>query len=59
MASIGFTMSLFITELAFESDMYHTQAKIGILAASFIAGIAGYLYLKIIGNGKIKPKKQP
>lgn len=51
LASIGFTMSLFITELAFESDIYHTQAKIGILVASFIAGTAGFLYLKVIGNG--------
>ncbi len=51
LASIGFTMSLFITELAFESDIYHTQAKIGILVASFIAGLGGFMYLKIIGNG--------
>lgn len=59
LASIGFTMSLFITELAFESDIYHTQAKIGILAASFIAGIAGFLYLKVIGNAKFQPKNEP
>jgi len=46
LASIGFTMSLFITSLAFTNEMYMTQAKIGIFAASIIGGIIGYLILK-------------
>ncbi|MFO7745051.1 MAG: Na+/H+ antiporter NhaA [Psychroflexus sp.] len=50
LASIGFTMSIFITELAFENELYKTQAKIGILTASIIAGIGGYFYLKYIGK---------
>src|SRR6056297_2424021 len=37
LAAIGFTMSLFITDLAFENDNYLSQAKIGILLASLIA----------------------
>lgn len=53
LASIGFTMSIFITELAFENELYKTQAKIGILAASIIAGIGGYFYLKYIGKEKL------
>lgn len=52
LASIGFTMSIFITELAFDSDIYKTQAKIGILSASIIAGLCGYFYLKHIGKQK-------
>lgn len=44
-ASIGFTMSLFITSLAFTTDEYRVQAKIGIFAASIIGGIAGYMVL--------------
>jgi len=51
LAAIGFTMSLFITDLAFENDNYLSQAKIGILLASLIAGLIGYFYLRKIGNG--------
>lgn len=46
LAGIGFTMSLFITSLAFEDYAYIAQAKIGILAASLIAGSLGYILLK-------------
>ncbi|MUP47335.1 Na+/H+ antiporter NhaA [Gramella sp. BOM4] len=46
LGAIGFTMSLFITDLAFESEIYLDQAKIGIFTASLLAGIAGYLFLK-------------
>ena len=45
LASIGFTMSLFITSLAFNSEEYQTQAKIGIFAASIIGGLIGYFIL--------------
>lgn len=46
LASIGFTMSLFITSLAFSNEVYITQAKMGIFAASIIGGLAGYFLLK-------------
>lgn len=46
LAGIGFTMSLFIAELAFESDDLLTSAKLGILVASFISGIVGYWFLR-------------
>jgi NhaA family Na+:H+ antiporter len=46
LAAIGFTMSLFITSLAFSNEVYITQAKMGIFAASIIGGVAGYLLLK-------------
>lgn len=45
LASIGFTMSLFITSLAFSHEEFQTQAKIGIFAASLIGGIIGYIIL--------------
>lgn len=48
LASIGFTMSLFITSLAFQSPEYITQAKIGIFVASIIGGILGYALLSRI-----------
>lgn len=45
LASIGFTMSLFITSLAFTHEEYVLQAKIGIFTASLIGGILGYMIL--------------
>lgn len=52
MAGIGFTMSIFIAELAF-SNMQEllTEAKTGILFASLIAGLSGYAWLYRMGSG--------
>ena len=57
LAAIGFTMSLFITDLAYESAVYETQAKMGILSASLIAGVFGYFYLKLAGNGSLNTEE--
>ncbi|HCY41371.1 MAG TPA: Na+/H+ antiporter NhaA [Prolixibacteraceae bacterium] len=46
LASVGFTMSLFITELAFTNPEHIVQAKFGIIIASVIGGISGYLLLR-------------
>ena len=46
LAGIGFTMSLFIAGLAFDSASLLTQAKLGILAASLTAGAVGWLLLR-------------
>jgi len=45
LAAIGFTMSLFVTELAFADEAFKTQAKLGIFVASIIGGISGYIIL--------------
>ncbi|MDR1937894.1 MAG: Na+/H+ antiporter NhaA [Tannerellaceae bacterium] len=45
LASIGFTMSFFITSLAFTDPEYILQAKIGIFSASILGGISGYILL--------------
>jgi NhaA family Na+:H+ antiporter len=45
LAGVGFTMSLFITELAFDDSVQIATAKLGILEASLIAGILGYWIL--------------
>ena len=44
-AGIGFTMSLFITELAFRDPLLVSESKVGILAASLAAGIIGFILL--------------
>lgn len=54
LAGIGFTMSIFIAELGFrgESELL-LNAKLGVLAASVIAGAAGYAWLYKLGaDGK-------
>jgi NhaA family Na+:H+ antiporter len=53
LAGVGFTMSLFISGLAFTNLQYITQAKYGILLASIIAGILGLLVL--MRSGKSNP----
>jgi NhaA family Na+:H+ antiporter len=50
LASIGFTMSLFITSLAFTDPEYILQAKIGIFLASILGGVSGYILLNKTGN---------
>lgn len=42
LAGIGFTMSIFITNLAFDNEAIIQHSKIAILAASLIAGLLGY-----------------
>ncbi len=46
LGGIGFTMSLFITELAFERGAMADAARVGILIGSLVAGTAGYLVLR-------------
>ncbi len=48
LGGIGFTMSIFIAELAFAPQpALVLQAKLGILAASLVAGVGGYLWLRL------------
>lgn len=56
LGGIGFTMSIFITLLAFKNDGEEviTYSKIAILIASFISGTLGYLWL----NMNLKPAKE-
>jgi Na+:H+ antiporter, NhaA family len=46
LAGIGFTMSLFISDLAFPDSRLVDVAKVGILIASLIAGVVGWLILR-------------
>ena len=45
LAGIGFTMSLFIGILAFDDPAYATPVRLGVLIASGIAAVAGYVLL--------------
>ena len=48
LGGIGFTMSIFITLLAFDNELIINNAKFVILVASFIAGIMGFVFLKVV-----------
>lgn len=51
LAGIGFTMSIFIAELGFSNNAeYLLMAKTGVLFASIIAGVAGFLFLRLTAN---------
>lgn len=56
LAGVGFTMSLFISELAFSDDKIIYIAKIGILITSIIAGVSGFIFLKYFSK---KEKLEP
>ena len=54
LAGVGFTMSIFIANLAFvENIIFINSAKVGILIGSFISGLIGYTILKLSSEMKI------
>lgn len=50
LAGIGFTISLFITDLAFRDVALREQAQIGVLAGSVLAAVLGSLALRYLGE---------
>jgi NhaA family Na+:H+ antiporter len=58
-AGIGFTVSLFITDLAFDTAALVDDGKLGILAASTMAGILGFIYLWFTPAGGGLTASQP
>ncbi len=55
LAGIGFTMSIFVSTLAFADKNIQDTAKLSVLIASGFSMIVGYLWLKIVTRSK-KPK---
>jgi NhaA family Na+:H+ antiporter len=47
LGGIGFTVSLLITDLAFSDLAMIDEAKLGILAASVLAGVGGFVFLRL------------
>lgn len=51
LGGIGFTMSIFIAELGFANQSeYLLMAKTGVLAASLLAGLSGFIWLYWLGR---------
>lgn len=52
LAGIGFTMSIFITLLAFEDPVLVDASKLAVMSASLLAGLLGFLWLKTSLSGR-------
>ncbi|MEX6686260.1 Na+/H+ antiporter NhaA [Danxiaibacter flavus] len=52
LAGIGFTMSIFISTLAFSDPAYQDIAKVAVLAGSVASMIAGYFWLRSLHTRK-------
>jgi len=55
LAGIGFTMALFVSDLAFDDALLISAAKLGILSASLISAAVGYLVLHFV----LPPRSTP
>lgn len=45
LGGVGFTMAIFVANLAYSSDVLIAEAKLAILLASLVAGVVGFLFL--------------
>jgi NhaA family Na+:H+ antiporter len=52
LGGLGFTMSLFITNLAYNDEAHIAAAKMGVILGSLVAGFSGYMILRM----QLKPK---
>lgn len=58
-AGIGFTMSIFISSLAYQERELQIIAIISVIAASLLAGVAGFIFLRLLKPVGIVIAKQP
>ena len=49
-AGVGFTVALFVANLAFSSPELNELAKLGIMVGSLVAGVLGYLTLRLFSK---------
>jgi Na+/H+ antiporter NhaA len=61
LSGIGFTVALFVTELALSDEALIADAKIGILAGSALAALVGWLIFRLAGErgGQCAPSGLP
>ncbi len=50
LAGIGFTVALFVGELAYLDETLLTHAKVGIFAGSIASGVVGYALLRTLSR---------
>ncbi len=61
LSGIGFTVALFVTELALDDELLVSEAKIGILTGSILAAVVGWLVFRVAGErgGQCSPSGLP
>lgn len=52
LCGIGFTMSLFIGELALQGNTYQAEIRLGVLTGSILSAVIAYLILRLTTNRK-------
>lgn len=57
LGGIGFTMSIFVTLLAYDNELIINNSKIAILIASTIAGFLGFILLKLTLKNEVQFKE--
>lgn len=57
LGGIGFTMSIFVTLLAYNNEVIINNSKIAILIASTIAGLLGFVCLKLTLKTEVPPEE--
>lgn len=50
LAGVGFTVALFVNELAFDSEALIERGKLGILAGSLAAGLIGFTLIRVLSG---------
>ncbi|HEY4604930.1 MAG TPA: Na+/H+ antiporter NhaA [Blastococcus sp.] len=58
LTGLGFTVSLFVTDLAFDDPLLHEEATVGILAAALVSAAIGALFFRILardGEAPVRP----
>jgi Na+/H+ antiporter NhaA len=59
LAGIGFTVSLFVTDLGYDSAVLRDEAKVGVLAASLLAAALGFALFRLAGSGRAPEAAEP
>ncbi len=54
LCGVGFTMSLFIASLAYHDPLRYGEAVLGILGASVLAAVVGYLWLRAVLPARVQ-----
>ena len=50
LGGIGFTVSIFISILAYDVEALTSEAKIGVLMASILSAVTGYAFLRVVST---------
>ncbi|WP_141137511.1 Na+/H+ antiporter NhaA [Blastococcus mobilis] len=57
LTGLGFTVSLFVTDLAFDDAELREEATVGILAAAVVSAALGALFFRLLGRGGGAPER--